>query len=97
MVGILSGNQLGLFNTQVPSNAGNADTGQTKGSAYVNIASGNLVLQFLDESLSATGADIRHLRTYNSLGTTSDGDGDRCGVRGLLRAASIGACCSPRD
>src|SRR4051812_39815016 len=80
MVGIISGNGLGLFNSSLDVLGladGQTGIGQANGKAYANIATGNLSVQFLDESLSGTGADLLALRTYNSLGTLNDGDSDR--------------------
>src|SRR6185503_5703535 len=85
MVAVVSGNGLGLFNSSlnVLGNAGvlgQGTLGQGNGRAYVNAATGNLVLQFNDENLSGLGADLSLLRTYNSQGqmlNESDPDGDR--------------------
>ena len=82
MVAIVSGAGLGLFDTSAnqlngAGALGTGTLGQAGGKGYVNVASGNLILQFNDETLSGSGADIRHLRTYNSLGTVGDGDNDR--------------------
>lgn len=80
MVGIISSSGLGLFDSsadRLGSPHGNPTSlGQAKGSAYVNIATSNLSVQFLDESLSGTGADLSALRTYNSQGGYVDGDAD---------------------
>jgi YD repeat-containing protein len=80
MVAIVAGNGLGLFNT---SNnilgslgmLGQVALGQGSGRSLVNAATGNLLLQFQDESLSGRGADLLPVRTYNSQGTMSDGLG----------------------
>lgn len=79
MVGIVSGNGVGLFNSSLDVLGlalGQAGFGQANGSSYVNLATGNLTVQFLDETLSGTGADLLALRTYNSLGAVTDGDQD---------------------
>jgi YD repeat-containing protein len=79
MVGIVSSNRLGLFNASLDIlglSAGQSGLGQAKGAAQVNIATGNLSVQFLDESLSGTGADFFALRSYNSQGALTDGDAD---------------------
>jgi YD repeat-containing protein len=80
MVGIISSSGLGLFDSSADrlgaTQGSPTSLGQAKGSANVNIASGNLSVQFLDESLSGTGADLLALRTYNSQGTLNDGDLD---------------------
>jgi hypothetical protein len=60
MVGIVTGNGLGLFNTSqdlLGLAIGQTSLGQAGGKAYVNAATGNLSVQFVDESLSGTGAD----------------------------------------
>ena len=82
MVTVVAGSGLGLFNTNLNQlngvgAIGNGQLGRTQGSSFVNVATGNLLLQFNDQTLSARGADIRQLRTYNSLGNTTDGDNDR--------------------
>jgi YD repeat-containing protein len=80
MVAIVAGNGLGIFNAS--NNVlgslgvlGDGLLGQTGGQSYVNAATGNLVLQFADEGLAGQGTDLAALRTYNSLGTMSDGLG----------------------
>ena len=82
MVAIVAGAGLGLFEStanQLNSAGviGSGQLGQAKGSSYVNVSTGNLVLQFNDENLAGSGQDIRHLRTYNSQGYANDGDSDR--------------------
>ncbi|MET0534975.1 MAG: putative Ig domain-containing protein, partial [Steroidobacter sp.] len=81
MVAIVSGQSLGLFNTSANILGsggifGQGRLGQADGRAYVNVANGNLVLQFRDELLSGRGSDLQHTRTYNSLGSITDGDED---------------------
>ncbi len=83
MVALVAGNGLGLIDTSAfqtrgagiigDANVGHAGAGAL---AYVNISTGNLILQSDDESLSGTGEDLHHLRTYNAFGG-SDGDNDR--------------------
>lgn len=82
MVALVTGTGLGLLDTSAyqlkgAGVAGNGKLGLANGTATVNLATGNLILQFLDETLSGTGADLQHLRTYNSMGVVSDGDSDR--------------------
>ena len=93
MVGIVSGNGLGLFNSSqdvLGLVLGQSGFGQAKGASHVNIATGNLSIQFLDESLSGSGADLFALRTYNSLGSLSDGDADGWRWAGERRVALSG-------
>jgi YD repeat-containing protein len=61
---------LGLF--------GRGDLGQGSCLAYVNVVTGNLVLQFRDAQLSDLAADLMPVRIYNSQGTAF-GDGLRSG------------------
>ena len=95
MVAIVAGSGLGLFNSTVNQEngagvLGNNQIGQAKGASYVNLATGNLILQFNDETLSGRGADIRHLRTYNSQGGITDGDSDRWRWLGEKRIRLVG-------
>lgn len=52
---------------------GTASTGRNREQAYVNAATGNLVVQQIDDSLSALGLNLTLARTYNSQGVV-DGD-----------------------
>ena len=76
MVAVISGSGLGLLQTSLQqlglAPGGQAGLGQSGASQYVNIATGNLVLQGQDESLVAQGLLAGFIRTYNSLGTTGD-------------------------
>lgn len=82
MVAIVAGNGLGLFNTSLNTLGGagtfgqDGSLGQAGGSAYVNVATGNLILQYTDEQMSGLGDDLYQLRTYNTRGLYNDGDGD---------------------
>ena len=79
MVAVVAASGLGLLESSLNiagAAGGGTQLGQAGGSAYVNAASGNLILQFLDEQMSGTGADMRQLRTYNSKGSVTDGDLD---------------------
>jgi len=67
MAAVISGNGLGLFNTTLGGGAGGV--GQGKDGQYVNVASGNLLLQSQDEQLVFRGLPVAQLRTYNSQGT----------------------------
>lgn len=83
MVAIVSGANLGLNLGSLSAlrNAqgriGNPTQGRNGESTYVNVSSGNLVLQDVDGLLKGTGADVASLRTYNSQGlsnfTNNDG------------------------
>lgn len=80
MVAVVAGNGLGLFNASnnILGGAGVLGLGalgQAGGRALVNAATGNLILQGLDEQLSGRGADLTLLRTYNSRGVV-EGDVD---------------------
>ncbi|MDW2981789.1 putative Ig domain-containing protein [Rhodanobacter sp. KK11] len=74
MVAVISGNGLGLLGTSAsalgPDSRGGL--GQSGASQYVNVATGNLVLQDRDEQLVAQGLLAGLTRTYNSLGSTGD-------------------------
>ncbi|MBX3604597.1 MAG: hypothetical protein KF788_04970 [Piscinibacter sp.] len=81
MVAIVGGNGLGLFNASLNVLGGVGVTGESvlgQGGTrlMVNAVTGNLISQSRDEGLSGRGLDLAHLRTYNSLGEWSDGDGD---------------------
>jgi hypothetical protein len=75
MVAIVSGNGLGLQNSSLAllgkdESVGNAVVGRDGDQAFMNAATGNLVLQKRDEILIGKGQDIDLFRTYNSLGQT---------------------------
>ncbi|KWS06277.1 Rhs-family protein [Lysobacter capsici AZ78] len=73
---MISGNGLGLFNgsaSQIGTGlGGGARLGQGKDNQYVNIATGNLLLQSQDEQLLYRGMTIAAQRTYNSRGLLAD-------------------------
>jgi len=73
MAAVVSGSGLGLFNSSLAqighSHGGQAGVGQALEGQYVNVATGNLVLQDQDESILTRGLPISFVRTYNSLGT----------------------------
>jgi YD repeat-containing protein len=75
MSAVISGNGLGLFNTsytQIGAGSGSdARLGQWGDSQFVNIKTGNLLLQNVDEQLLFRGSSIGFARTYNSAGTLS--------------------------
>ncbi|HEX7112531.1 MAG TPA: putative Ig domain-containing protein, partial [Mizugakiibacter sp.] len=76
MVAVIAGNGLGLLGTSLAQlgvvPGGQAGVGQSGTSQYVNVATGNLVLQSQDERLVVQGLLAGLVRTYNSLGTTGD-------------------------
>ena len=87
MTSVISGTGLGLLNTSLSvlngqGAAGNANIGQGGSRAYVNGATGNLVIQRQDEILIGLGLDVGILRTYNSQGQIDgdNNDGWRIGV-----------------
>jgi YD repeat-containing protein len=75
MVAVFTGTGLGVFNsslTQLGGASGGAGgVGQSGERQYVNLATGNLVLQDIDESILTRGLPISMLRTYNSQGTVA--------------------------
>lgn len=77
MVAIVSGNSLGLSLSSLAvlgqrGMSGAAGQGRSGEQAYVNAATGNLVLQNRDEFIQGRGPDILSLRTYNSQGVLDD-------------------------
>src|SRR4051812_28764436 len=85
MVAIVGGSVLGL---NLGSGAtlgqrgtnGTANIGRNGELAYVNAATGNLVLQDHDESLAGRGLFVNSVRTYNSQGLFSDDNGDNWSI-----------------
>ncbi|MBC7381182.1 MAG: LysM peptidoglycan-binding domain-containing protein [Burkholderiaceae bacterium] len=76
MVAIISSSNLGLADssqTNLGLTQGDPTVGRSKEQAWVNVATGNLVMQQQDEFLVGKGPDATVLRTYNSQGVT-DGD-----------------------
>jgi len=81
MVAIVSGNSLGLSLTSFATLGqrgaiGLASQGRSSEQAFVNIATGNLILQSLDDRLLGPGPDVVSVRTYNSQGQFDDDNGD---------------------
>src|SRR5262245_20164261 len=81
MVEVVSGNQVGLVNSSVSllgrqGGAGSAQLGQNGDQVFVNAATGNLIIQSMDELVGAKGSDLALLRTYNSQGLMNDANGD---------------------
>jgi YD repeat-containing protein len=79
MVAVISGNGLGLGNTSLTqlgqTSGGQASIGQAGIGQYLNLATGNLVLQNADEGLIFDGLPLNVLRTYNSLGQLTGNQG----------------------
>jgi YD repeat-containing protein len=103
MVAIVAGNGLGLLDTSLnvlggAGVLGQSVLGQGCSRAFVNAVSGNLVLLMQDEQLAGRGLDLYALRTYNSLGTLSDGDGDgwRWGYEQTVRFQGQGTPAQPQ-
>jgi YD repeat-containing protein len=86
MVAVVNGSGLGLFTSR--GSSGSAGLGQSHDQVFVNSTTGNLVIQGVDEILTATGADIAITRTYNSLGL-ADGDNNDGWRIGVLRSLVI--------
>ena len=86
MVAVVSGSGLGLFAS--PGSSGSAALGQSRERVYVNSTTGNLVLQTLDDALSASGNDLGIIRTYNSQGLI-DGDNNDGWRIGVYRSLNI--------
>lgn len=81
MVAIVVGNSLGLNLSSLGTlgqrgTFGSALTGRNGELAYVNAATGNLVLQDRDDVLMGRGLSVPSVRTYNSLGQLTDDNGD---------------------
>ena len=82
MVAIVSGNSLGLSLTSLATlgqrgvHGDAATAGGSNEMAYVNAATGNLVLQTRDELLMGRGLSVDSTRTYNSQGKLNDDNGD---------------------
>jgi YD repeat-containing protein len=73
MAAVIAGNGLGLFDNRL-TQWGLSQIGQGGGGQYVNIATGNLVLQGQDEQVVFRGLAIAQARTYNSRGTLQAGN-----------------------
>lgn len=76
MTAVVVGADLGLGNSSLNTlglSQGSAAQGQAGEKVFVNLGTGNLVLQQQDEMLFGPGTPMATLRTYNSLGVM-DGD-----------------------
>ena len=81
MVAIVSGNSLGLSLGSLAvlgqrGAQGAAGQGRSGEQAFVNAATGNLVLQNRDDLLVGRGLDVQSVRTYNSQGLLNDDNAD---------------------
>ena len=76
MVAVFTGTGLGVFNSSVTqlggASGGAGGVGQSGERQYVNLATGNLVLQDIDESILTRGLPIGFVRTYNSRGLVTE-------------------------
>ncbi|QOK94573.1 LysM peptidoglycan-binding domain-containing protein (plasmid) [Ralstonia pseudosolanacearum] len=97
MVGIISGNFSGLTGNSLAGVGqrgvlGGARQGNANQQAYVNVATGNLVLQGQDDFLASRGSGIGVVRTYNSQGTYDNQNGDawwRNGYHRLINQSGV--------
>ncbi|MFD0727700.1 DUF6531 domain-containing protein, partial [Lysobacter brunescens] len=75
MAAVFTGTGLGLFNSSFTqlggASGGSGRLGQSNSRYYVNLATGNLVLQDIDETILTRGLPVSMLRTYNSQGTVA--------------------------
>ena len=89
MVAVVSGNTLGLDLTSKgvlgdKGVSGDPTLGQGNEQVFVNAATGNLVIQQLQDELVGPGLDIQSVLTYNSLGLASDDNGDNFSLGKVL-------------
>src|SRR5688500_9120411 len=73
MVAVFTGNGLGLFDTSFSATGGGLSGATVRDRQGVNLASGNLVVQGLDELLNYRGMTLGSFHTYNSAGASSAG------------------------
>lgn len=92
MVAFVSGDGLGLSNSSLEilgaqGAVGDSELGRVGDQVFVNVATGNVVVQRQDDFLSVLGQDISVTRTYNSLGL-ADGDNNDGWRMGLVKIVS---------
>jgi YD repeat-containing protein len=80
MAAIISGNSLGISNSSLfilgsQGLFGNSQTGRSGENLYVDIATGNVVLQTRDDLLIDHSTALATVRTYNEQGTVDNGVG----------------------
>ncbi|MDA8521012.1 Ig-like domain repeat protein [Acidovorax sp. NCPPB 4044] len=85
MVAIVSGNNLGLSTSSFATLGqggvfGSATQGRGGEQAYVNLATGNMVLQRRDDFVASQGQGMDVLRTYNSRGLLDDDNADNWSI-----------------
>src|SRR5262245_31657457 len=95
MVAVVSGSNLGLFNSSLSllgaaGAAGTPQEGRANERLFVNSATGNLIVQARDETVATLGLDLALVRTYNSQGLLNDDNADnwRLSVHESLSAVS---------
>ena len=85
MVAIVGGSALGLELSSAATLGrqgmmGSASMGQGSERAFVNLATGNLVLQRQDDLLASRGQGVAAVRTYNSAGRLNDDNADNWSI-----------------
>ena len=95
MVAIVSGNNLGLNQGSLATlgnngQIGTANQGRNGERAYVNVATGDLVLQDQDALLAGVGSGSAAVRTYNSQGNFNPNNAGGW-AEGPYRSISVGA------
>ncbi len=96
IAGLITGNALGLdpnpatgsLSWPAQDRVGHSAQGRNGELAFVNLATGNLVLQDRDSVLVGTGPDTLVTRTYNSQGRFDDDNGDNWRI-GLYQSAIL--------
>ena len=94
MVGIVGGNSTGLSQATLSGigqrgNIGQSSQGAKGEKAFVNVSTGNLVLQDRDAFVEGRGLDISLLRTYNSQTAANDDNGDAWWINGYRRIVNL--------